>query len=363
MKNLIIITLMFVAAIANGQSVTIYFDASSYEVSTVAEMAINEIPANATIDSVVGYANTLRNLNGMSNIELATLRAQEVSAYVDFIPGNVYVRGTTALDRKVVIYYHIENVKFTTVEDNINDYAIVDTNDITNHNAFNNTDITDNIDDNATSNGVDSTSIVMTYADTTKFTQYELDVFNQPLVNSNIEDKGSCGCGVNNSLEQTWELYKAYQDSSRWYTHIDNERRNMYDAWATQVRICWESMLKQYRYQQKHPVKQEENKIEIPKGGMHMEAVPPSLTPKNDNDEAFNNQKADGFSIAKAAHFNSVTLSPDEVGNVSIKPIESLKTKNNKSTKKNRKVKRVRRPRTWRPNDNIWSKLFPFRAC
>ena len=110
MRNLLVIFLaLTLAAVSSAQSsVTLYFHASSTNVDSG---AVASIFNNFEVDSIVSFANSLPNSNGMDNAELAHLRAMSVLDVADSM-GVLYackvrstvVAGNDAGNRKVIIY-------------------------------------------------------------------------------------------------------------------------------------------------------------------------------------------------------------------------------------------------------------------
>lgn len=321
MIALAIVAALLFATNTEAQSIEVsfYFAPSEYVLTDAQQDSIesflNSNP-NLVVVEVIGYANTLPNYNGMSNTDLALARAEEIAGWVDFAPSGISVAGTTANDRKVTVVFEVSQDE--TVETVISneqsvadaDQALVDSM-LAAHSNRQVIVITD-------ANGVvgilaDSTDAIcfdVNYTDTVAYTSYEEAIFAMPI--PSINESPSCGCGVNNSLEQTWALYKSYQDSASLFTHVDNDARNKYTVFATQTRMCWEAMYKAFKQQENQPMANGKNPL----------AVKSSL-------------KAEVPARTKA-----------------------------KSTKKSHKARKVRKAkRTWRPNDSVWSKIFPFRAC
>ena len=154
----------------------------------------------------------------------------------------------------------------------------------------------------------DSNSCVAgSYVDTMSTTSYEDSVFALEIPAQIINTNPSCGCGVDNSLELTWKLYLSYQDSASLFTHVDNDLRNKYTAFATQTRKCWEAMHKAYKQQGKEVQATTSNPLAIKSSFKTLPA------------------KAKARKVKKRKHY------------------------------------RLPRRRV-SLNDNIWSKLFPFRG-
>ena len=106
---MIIFLALTLAAVASAQSsVTLYFNASS---TTVDSGAVASIFNNFEVDSIVSFANSLPNQNGMDNSELAHLRAMAVLDVADSMNvlyackvRSTVVAGSDAGNRKVIIY-------------------------------------------------------------------------------------------------------------------------------------------------------------------------------------------------------------------------------------------------------------------
>lgn len=105
---MILVALMLAAVASAQSSITIYFAPSSVEVE---RQSICSVFQNFKVDSIVGYANSLPNLNGQSNEDLARQRVESVLAAVEgtdveyslFVDRRV-VSSADAEYRKVVIY-------------------------------------------------------------------------------------------------------------------------------------------------------------------------------------------------------------------------------------------------------------------
>lgn len=316
---------------AQSNSIAFYFEASASMTTQQHAEELATLRSNLVIDSIVGMANTLPNYSGISNTDLAYNRAVNIGLTiedmfgVDYYPqATVVVRGTSANERKVVVYYHYaeESVSYVFSDSSVAELDTISDIDFAELQVEDSVSVSDTtfsftqfpmpfaglviVDANGIVGVlVDSMDCISFDVDT--LSAYEEAVFAMPL--PQINSSPSCGCGVNNSLELTWELYKSYQDSASLFTHVDNDSRNKYTALATYTRNCWEKMYAQYKRQLK--------------------------------DEA-----------------------PLACGTNPLAVKSSLKVEAQARAKAKSKSKRSRRPRkSWRPNDNFWSKLLPFRGC
>ena len=110
MRNLLVtfMAMMLIASATAQSSVTLYFNASS---TTVDSGAVASIFNNFEVDSIVSFANSIPNRNGITNAELAHLRAMSVLDVADSMSvlyackvRSTVVAGNDAGNRKVIIY-------------------------------------------------------------------------------------------------------------------------------------------------------------------------------------------------------------------------------------------------------------------
>lgn len=317
MKNIITIFILAFAinfAQANDTlTVVFYFEAQSSTLTQTQEDSISSILEYATPVSIVGFANALPNMTThQANIDLANDRAVAVSTIVNLIPTEYQViKSNLASDRRVEITFVIETKMPTSNELFMDIYGNeVSLNDI-------NTPITEN--NSAQADSVENTNnispVCMPFMITAEFkiTNETRAAFNTMSTVSNPDN--SCGCSIaGGSLQETWGLYKAYQDSATMYVHIDNGLRDLYTFKAMEVRKCWKTMFNAYKYQTK------------------MKSKDPS------------------FDIRQHRLKQEVSTK----AKVTAKRFKRSKYKSHTSV-------RLRRP--VRLNNTVWIRLFPFSAC
>lgn len=312
MKNIFTILILAFAinfAQANDTlTVVFYFEAQSYTLTQTQEDSICSILEYARPVSIVGFANALPNMTtNQANIDLANDRAVAASTIVNLIPTEYQViKSNLASDRRVEITFVIETKMPTSNELFIDIYGNeVSLNDI-------NTPITEN--NSAQADSVENTNSISLVCIPLMITA-DHKVTSLDTMSAVSNSDNSCGCSITGgSLQNTWALYKAYQDSATMYVHIDNGLRDLYTFKAMEVRKCWKTMFNAYKYQTK------------------MKSKDPS------------------FDIRQHRLKQEVSIK----AKVTAKRFKRSKYKSHTSV-------RLRRP--VRLNNTVWIRLFPFSAC
>lgn len=324
MKNIFtIIILAFAINFAQANdtlTVVFYFEAQSSTLTQTQEDSISSILEYATPVSIVGFANALPNMTThQANIDLANDRAMSVATIVNLIPtGYQVIKSNSASDRRVEITFVIETKMPTSNELFIDIYG----NEVSLSDISNPT----NGDDSAQASSITNTSIINDNTNNIsplcmprmiacefKITNETRAAFNTMSAVSNPDN--SCGCSIaGGSLQDTWGLYKSYQDSATMYVHIDNGLRDLYTFKAMEVRKCWKTMFNAYKYQTK--MKSRDPSFDIRQHRLEQE--------------------------------------------VSAKAKVTTKRSNRSKYKSHTSV-RLRRP--VRLNNTVWIRLFPFSAC
>jgi hypothetical protein len=319
-KAVIIVAIsLFMAATCPGQSYTtveFYFPVSSADLNQKQIDSIMKLDATMQPVEIYGYANTLNNLTGENNESLALRRAEAVSAIVDLVPTASYVVAGDAEMRKVVIVFASEVETVNTMDNNRTELGTVigtlktsDDKEYASEDTFSSgvSPIAEVIETNRTLTQHEIDSLArQEYLST--LNSYELAV-DSAFVQIPTQESQSCGCGVNNSLEQTFAKYKALQKEAFSYTHTDNRKREALLWEARQVLTCYETMFKAYKSQQRS---------------------------------------------AKASADSKSTSSIE--ADAKAKALAKMHAAKSKGVRQFASAK-------GRLNDNIWSKIFPFRGC
>lgn len=271
--NLILVTLFIIIAgcilgaglkAQSTDSIVINFDAQSAEATELQiANAIAKLDGKEVIQ-INGYANSLPNMTTkQANIDLAYDRAINVAyaieaGYAD-LEATVVV-SNKASDRRVVIYFEDYVVPAPAVSAKSVDS--IQTN-VQNDIAFDFDSVIDSsntvriaLSYNAGVLSVDSISNAPRYVDTASFSEYELAIISQDVVDT-ISEKSfatnnkRCACDETADLAELWSNYKALQDSAQFYTHrisdekyADNTGRDYFTYKATEMRVCWEQARK-----------------------------------------------------------------------------------------------------------------------
>jgi DNA polymerase III gamma/tau subunit len=263
MKNLILALIIWaisMTAAVYGQTleVVFYFPVSSATLSIEQTDSIETIMKSGFEPvSVVGYANTYSNLTtDETNESLARRRSEVFGAPVT--TSHVVLAGEAEM-RKVVITFAVSTLSVSTdvqlSSDNVRqeESGTVSNDNIETADLSANNAVSPNNSFASVSSEISDSAARVAYLDSlyANASEYEKAAWAISVTPTSQDDAKSCGCGVNQSLEQTWKLYESLQDSASVNVHINNNLSKEYTCQATQVRICWESMYKAFKQQTK----------------------------------------------------------------------------------------------------------------